>query len=177
MHPLATKLEGASPLMGLLKIDQLAFLAHDDHQEDMIKRMLRLTDADWVEDVVRAEGTVQGYSGVQSNTAKLLFNYDLGLEVEILRYTDGPNYADVGSVIGGRLCHVGMHVEKGQELPENFKDWVFPANIIQQVETKEHSNQFLIDSGRRYRYTIYDTRALFGVYLKVIERLEAAGAA
>ena len=172
MHPLSTKLPELSPLMGLLRIDQLAFLARNDHDEAMIKRMLRLDKAEWVEDHVRAEGYVQGHAGVNSNTAKLLFNYDLGIEVEILRYTEGPNYPDVGSVISGHLCHIGMHVEKGADLPDALKDWVFSCNIIQQVETKEHTNEFLLTSGRRYRYTIYDTKALFGVYLKVIERLE-----
>lgn len=173
MHPLATKLAEMSPLMGLLRIDQLAFLARNDEDEANIKRMLRLQDADWTEDHVVAEGRVAGFAGTQSNTAKLLFNYDMGVEVEILRYTEGPNYPDVGNVVSGHLCHVGMHVEKGQELPERFKDFVFSSAIIQQVETKEHTNAFLIETGRRYRYTIYDTKALFGVYLKVIERLEA----
>ena len=50
MHPLSTKLPELSPLMGLLRIDQLAFLARNDHDEAMIKRMLRLDKAEWVED-------------------------------------------------------------------------------------------------------------------------------
>lgn len=174
MHPLATKNLELSPLAGLLKIDQLAFIARNDTDELLIKRLLRLQDADWVEDHVVAEGYVRGFPGVQSNTAKLLFNYDLGIEVEILRYTEGPNYPEVGGVPQGHLAHIGMHVEKGKDISGSLKGLVFSCAIIQQVETKEHTNAFLLETGRRYRYTIYDTKPLFGVYLKVIERLEAS---
>lgn len=178
-HPLATKGEGLSPLLGILKIDQLAFLARSDEDELAIKKQLNLANADWVEDYVVAEGFVRGARKPGEprvpavNTAKLLFNYDLGLEVEILRYTDGHNYADMGKVKSCQLCHIGAHVEKGVELPETMKSWAVAAPIIQQVETKAHTNEFLIETGRRYRYTIYDTKALLGVYFKVIERLEA----
>lgn len=169
-----------SPLLGLLKIDQLAFLARSDEDEAAIKKQLRLTEANWVEDRVLAEGYVRGARtpgtprDVKSqNVAKLLFNYDLGLEVEILRYTSGSNYADVGSVPSCQLCHVGCHVEKGKELTGQLAEWAFAAPIIQQVETLTHTNEFLRSTGRKYRYTIYDTRGLLGVYFKVIERLEA----
>lgn len=173
IHPLATADAVFSPLMGLLKIDQLAFLARNDQDEFMIKKLLRLHNADWVEDNVVAEGYVRGFGDEGRNVAKLLFNYDLGVEVEILRYVDGPNYPDIGEVPSGTLAHIGMHIEKSKEIPPSLENFVFASPIIQQVVTKEHTNQFLIDSGRRYRYTIYDTKNLLGVYLKVIERLEA----
>jgi hypothetical protein len=169
MHPLATKPPGISPLLGLLKIDQLAYLARNDQEEEQIKRLLRLQDADWVEDHVIAEGYVRGHGPKALNRAKLLFNYDLGVEVEILRYVEGANYPDVAGIQGGRLVHIGMHVEKGKELPDEL---TFVADIIQKVETQHHTNEFLVKTGRKYRYTIYDTLPLFGVFLKVIERLE-----
>lgn len=172
-HPLATKLPEMSPLQGLLKIDQLAFIARSDTEETLIKRFLRLDKADWVEDYVVAEGYVRGHEGTQSNRAKLLFNYDLGVEVEILRYIEGPNYPDEGAVPSGHLAHIGYHVEKGQKIPEPLDGFMFSAPVIQQVVTKTHTNEFLITTGRRYRYTIYDTKPMFGVYMKVIERLEA----
>lgn len=172
MHPLATKNLDASPLMGLLQIDQLAFVARNDNDEKLIKRMLRLEAAEWVVDRVTAVGYVAGVEPNQTNYAKLQFNYDLGIEVEILRYEDGPNYVDHQSIPSGNLAHIGFHVEKGKSLPPRMRDFVFSANVIQQVETQHHTNKFLIETGRRYRYTIYDTRPLFGVNLKVIERLE-----
>lgn len=180
MYPhLQTTDPANSPLLGLLKIDQLAFLARNDQDEAAIKKQLRLTDANWVEDHVTAEGYVRGARSpgtprdVKSrNIAKLLFNYDLGLEVEILRYTNGANYADAGRLPSCHLCHVGCHVEKGKELTGLLADWTFASPIIQQVETISHTNEFLVSTGRRYRYTIYDTREMLGVYFKVIERLE-----
>jgi hypothetical protein len=176
---LITKDPKNSPLLGLLKIDQLAFLARSDEDELAIKKQLRLSDAHWVEDEVVATGFVRGSRKAgeprkqATNRAKLLFNYDLGLEVEILRYIEGANYADVGHVNSCQLCHIGAHVEKGKQLPETMQNWVVAAPIIQQVETQTHTNEFLLKTGRRYRYTIYDTKHFLGVYFKVIERLEA----
>ena len=144
------------------KIDQLAFIAYSDNDERDIKASLGLQDAEWVEDVVVATGEVRGEPG--SNTAKLLFNYDMGVEVEILRYTSGPNYAS--RLHGGRLCHVGIHAERDRPAP------TFDAPIIQRVETQSHTNPFLLANGRKYRYTIYDTMVTLGVYMKVIERIE-----
>lgn len=183
MYPeLMTKDPLNSPLMGLLKIDQLAFIARNDEDEAMIKKQLRLSNAAWVEDEVVARGYVRADPASlnptpdrnQENTAKLLFNYDMGVEVEILRYTEGRNYADVGGVESGHLCHIGAHVEKGKQLPEALANWTLACPIIQQVETLTHTNPFLVETGRKYRYTIYDTKDILGVYFKVIERLEAA---
>lgn len=170
MHPLSTKSITNSPLLGVLKLDQIAFVARNDTEELLIKRMLRLQDADWVEDEVVASGYVKGHGDGQTNKAKLLFNYDLGIEIEILRYMEGTNYVEVGNVESGNVAHLGFHLEKGKNL-EAFQGLVFPASLMQQVKTEQHTNEFLLKSGRRYRYTIYDTKPLFGVYLKVIERL------
>lgn len=146
------------------KIDQLAYIAYNDADERNIKTALGMLDADWIEDEVVASGTVRGVPGV--NKAKLLFNYDMGVEVEILRYIDGPNYAS--HLVAGRMCHVGIHAATGQPAP------TFDAPIIQQVKTRSHTNEFLLKTGRKYQYTIYDTFQALGVYMKVIERIEAA---
>jgi len=184
MYPeLMTNDKALSPLMGLLKIDQLAFLARSDEDEAAIKKQLRLTNANWVEDYVVAEGYVRGgrkagdLRGQPSrNTAKLMFNYDMGVEIEILRYTEGHNYADEAGIKSCTLCHIGAHVNKGSsinELPPALHHFVFASPIIQEVLTKSHTNEFLLTTGRRYKYTIYDTLPLLGVFMKVIERIEA----
>lgn len=147
-----------------MKIDQIAFAAYSDEDEARIKDVLGLTDAQWVEDLVVAKGTVAGLGGV--NTAKLLFNYDYGIELEILRYTEGPNYLDLQQIPAGHVCHVGMHYTGEGDIPD------FPADIIQQVETESHTNPFLLAQGRKYRYTIYNTVELFGRNFKVIERIQ-----
>ena len=158
-----------------LKIDQIAFACHSDEQELEIKQMLGLQDKEWVEDEVIAFGKVGGEpfkNCVNRNRAKLLFNYDLGIEVEILRYLGGPNYVDLLGFRRG-VCHIGMHTEKGTPLQrDDVVANLFPAPIIQQVRTQSHTNEFLLESGRRYRYTIFDTSPILGTCLKVIERIE-----
>jgi hypothetical protein len=144
------------------KLDQIAFLAHSDEDELAIKKRFGLEDAEWTEDHVVASGTVRGEQA--ENEAKLLFNYDLGIELEILRYTAGENYTTL--LFPREICHIGFHHSGEGDVPS------FDAEVIQQVETSSHTNVFLLESGRRYRYTIYDTYAEHGVYMKVIERIE-----
>lgn len=150
-----------------IKLDQVAFCARTDQDEANIKDLLQLTDADWVEDIAMAEGVVGGQAG--SNTAKLLFNYDLDHEVEILRYLEGPNYLDLAEVPSGQICHLGMHY-----VGDEFDGPVprIAAPVIQSVVTKSHTNKYVRDANRHYRYTIYDTRGAMGVFLKIIERLQ-----
>lgn len=145
------------------KIDQLAYIAFNDEDEAAIKKALGLERAEWVEDECIASGVVRGVIGV--NKAKLLFNYDMGVEVEILRYIEGPNYAS--ELPAGSMCHVGIHASGVSPAPS------FDAPIIQQVKTRSHTNEFLLKTGRRYQYTIYDTFDALGVYMKVIERIES----
>lgn len=145
------------------KIDQLAFISHSEKDTAAIKRELGLENAEWTEDICVASGEVRGAPGV--NKARLLFNYDMGIEVEILQYLEGPNYAE--HLLAGRVCHYGIHATAGQVAP------TFNAPVIQRVKTREHTNEFLLKTGRRYQYTIYDTLQSLGVYTKVIERIEA----
>lgn len=161
-----------SPLAGFLKIDQIAFLARSYGDVAAIKKQFRLTDASWTTDTVVARGYVRGSAPKAENTAQLHFNYDLGVELEILHYVDGDNYPDVGGVPSCHLCHIGAHVQRDVRIPAALQGFVLASPIIQQVETISHTNSFLVSNGRRYKYTIYDTRLFLGVYFKVIERIE-----
>lgn len=164
----------ATALRKLLEIDQIAFYARNDEDEAAVKASLGLENAEWIEDRVVAQGLVGGRKG--ENEAKLLFNYDNGIEVEILRYLDGPNYCDLLNVDGGNMCHIGMHVKKGTPLMSlPVLEKMFPFPIVQQVNTLTHTNPFLLSNGRKYRYTIYDSTAALGTCLKVIERIESNG--
>ena len=162
-----------APLAGILKLDQIAFLSRSDEDTANIKRMLRLSQAEWVHDDVVAEGFVFGQPEECVNHAHLEFCYAYGIEVEILRYTKGANYPDIDGryMTSRRPVHFGFHVDKGKKLPEAFEHSTFPTNILQRVRTLSHTNEFLLRTGRKYQYTIYDTVPLFGVHLKVIERI------
>jgi hypothetical protein len=150
-----------------VNMHQIAFAARTDEDERMIKRMLNLRSAEWVEDEVVAEGQVNGRPG--RNRAKLLFNYDYGREIEILRYLEGPNYLDAAGIKSGQICHIGMHYE-GTGKPNTFA-----APIMQQVVTQSHTNEYVLGKGLHYRYSIYDTRPELGVFMKVIERIHPTG--
>ena len=147
------------------KIDHLAFISHSQNDTLRIQEELGLLFAEWTEDICVASGEVRGITGV--NKARLLFNYDMGIEVEILQYLEGPNYAS--NLASGRICHYGIHANGEGEVP------TFDAPIIQRVKTRSHTNEFLLRTGRRYQYTIYDTLNTLGVYTKVIERISGAG--
>lgn len=159
------------------KVDQIAYISRSTDETEEIKRALGFgPDAAWIEDFVVADGEVFGHRG--TNTARLLFNYERGIEIEILQYTEGPNYADgvdetgggfYGYIPSGHVCHIGIHAEAGKEVP------VFDYPIAQRVETRSHTNPYLLEQKRTYRYTIYDTVAALGHYTKVIERIQHDG--
>lgn len=153
------------PLAGNIKIDQLAFCAWTDKDEQFIKSFLKLEQAEWKEDIVTAKGMVGAFDDV-TNVAKLQFNYDLEHEVEILRYLDGPNYLMLTDMPGGRMCHIGSHFIGDGDVPR------LDVPIIQQLVTQTHTNPFQAEHNRHYRYTIYNTYQRLGLFFKIIERLE-----
>jgi hypothetical protein len=153
------------PLAGNITIDQLAFCAWTDRDEESIKQFLKLEHSAWIEDTVTARGQV-GMEFDVTNVAKLQFNYDLDHEVEILRYMDGPNYLMLADVPGGRMCHIGSHFVGNGHVPR------VDVPIIQQLVTETHTNPFQAEHNRHYRYTIYDTYRRMGLFFKIIERLD-----
>lgn len=147
-----------------MKIDQIAFASYSEEETEAIKVVLGLSGADWVEDHCVAVGEVYGEPG--ANRARLLFCYAYGIEVEILQYLEGENYLSAQGIEGGSVCHIGMHWDGTGDEPN------FPGEVAQSVRTQTHTNPYLLEKQRKYKYTIYDTRALFGVNFKVIERIE-----
>ena len=121
----------------------------------------------WHEDTVKADGVVFAEEG--SNEAQLSFNYDLcpDKEFEVLHYTSGRNWIEGQNAVS----HLGMHCTAAE-----LKDWVsFFAvrgiKVAQEVFTQNHTNP-AIAGKRRYHYVIFDTRAILGVDLKFIVRLD-----
>lgn len=152
-----------SSFAGKLVLDQIAFACNHDEDVDMIKDQLGLLDARWIQDEVIAHGEVDGLPG--TNHARLLFNYDYGIEIEILQYLDGHNYVRSQSLESGEICHLGFHMNEHCEVPFGR------LRVAQKVETSLHTNPAVIAANRSYRYTIFDARGIFGTNLKVIERI------
>lgn len=171
------------------QIQQIALVVCNTDAAFKLLSDLGLTD--WVHDTVVAEGKVFGLEG--ANTANLYFNYQSGngteyvdgdgekqcggakpLELEILDYTEGPNWmAENGSSLDS-VSHLGMHVSAEQlaEYRAYFEAEGIP--VAQEVITQSHTNDYIKDS-RRYNYVIFDTRELIGVDLKFIVRLNVDG--
>lgn len=156
-----------------MKIDQIAFYAHNELQVNRIKRQFGLLNAKWVEDTVDGHCIVLredfGYQhGI--STANLMFNYDLGVELEILTYTDGPHWHDQGERFKSGdsfFSHIGIHM-KDEDEHEPFQN----HDIVQEMHTTKHTNPYLLERNRKYHYVIRDTRALLGCYTKYIWRKE-----
>lgn len=152
-----------------MRLDQIAYYAHNDEQVARIKASMGLAEAEWVEDI--ATGKVRTLTDSGVSKGHLRFNYDLGIELEILTYLDGPHWHK-GKVPFRRgqtfLSHVGFHMEEGERPPE----WVTDScTLVQEMDTTEHTNEYVVSKGRTYHYEIYS--APTGPDLKFIWRVES----
>lgn len=164
------------------KFEQIAFYAPD---MNLTKSMFSLLGCrEWVNDTVTALGTV-GREGSPNqlfdaaNVANLAFNYDLNIELELIRYVAGPNWhnhrtphrvKEDGSAFAPFLSHMSYHVE--DMAGEKMKYLRAGFHIIQDVRTISHTNPFLKQSNRHYNYVIFDTASELGFDLKLIRRVE-----
>lgn len=137
---------------------------------------------EWFHDHVVASGLVFEQCG--TNEADLRFNYQAGtggdeeagkpLELEILDYTEGPNWMGVnveqGFCSGSDVSHLGMHVTEEELLEWRALMSSEGIAVAQEVITNSHTNPAIKDS-RRYNYVIFDTRDIIGVDLKFIVRI------
>lgn len=153
-----------------MKMDQIAFYAHSKKQADDIKAMFGLQRAEWVEDIVEGEVTIPSLKirGAYSK-GHLQFNYDLGIELEILTYLEGPHWhITSGRHLNGKpfLSHIGIHLEEGEPFPETG------LPLAQVMLTSAHTNPYIVGKGRTYHYVIADGRQTCGAFIKYIRRIE-----
>lgn len=161
-----------------MKIDQVAFLCLSREQADQIKNQLGLADKKWVLDIVTAKSVVADYDPMM-NVAELQFNYDLGIEVEILRYIKGPNWHHFNPLAGTAynrnivnapiISHVGIHLDDGKEFPK-----MASSRLVQETWTESHTGEYLTDPkspgfGRKYHYRVFELSP--GSYIKFIRRV------
>lgn len=166
------------------KIEQVAL--HPTDPERAIALLSKMGLSEWARDHVVATGRVN-HSGC-TNEADLAFNYQATrglpsekdeiflshseikpLELEVLHYTEGRNWMQLHD---DSVSHLGMHCSA-----EELLRWraFFESEGIQEaqsVRTISHTNPYLVGNGRKYNYTIFDTRAILGVDVKFIVRIE-----
>lgn len=162
-----------------MKLDQIAFYCETEKAERDCKAALGLLDAVWIEDTVTGLSKIAGFGGeiVQTtNVGVLKFNYSLGIEVELLRYSSGTHWHRNNPLWLNKKpddwiqSHIGFHIQDGGDFPivnEKFK-------LVQETETISHTNEFLTDPnsrgfGRKYKYRIYEVGV--GLYFKYIMRV------
>lgn len=154
-----------------MKLDQLCVYTSTLEVAEMAKVTLGLENAKWALDEVYGNVLVIDKHGKEHagiSRGILQFNYDTGMEYELLTYLDGPNWHDLHNIdqSPARVGHVGYHLEDGEEWPTHFG-----GSMVQEMITVTHSNQVAMEGDRRYHYRIYDTVMLLGYYSKVIRRL------
>lgn len=163
-----------------MKIDQIAFYARHEDIDTQIKTALGLAEATWLSDIVTFKSkTWDASSGRLTGEDRygvglLQFNYDLGTEVEILRYLQGDHFHQLVNErrytqLEAFISHVGAHLSDGEEWPEML---TWP--LIQETETISHTASVLTrpDSaayGRRFVYRIHQIAP--GQYFKLIRRV------
>ena len=152
-------------------MNQIAFYASSDEQAEQIKAQFGLSNAEWIKDTVHARSSVWDFPE-EPNTAELHFNYDLGIELEILRYIQGRNWHDPARILDGQfkvpfISHVGIHLADGEEFPA-----MEHCKLVQETFTVSHTAKYLTEgpaAGRKYHYRIFEMSQ--GSYIKYIRRI------
>lgn len=156
-----------------MKFDQICCYAHTLAHAENIKASFGISKGKWVEDIVTGDVKVWERGKMHEagvSVGKLLFNYDLGIEFEILQYLAGPHWQTLRSEFQSRkgmISHFGFHLENEEPWPE-----IDETLLAQEMITTAHTNPFLVFRGRRYHYKIYDLRETTGAYHKFIRRIE-----
>lgn len=165
-----------------MKMNQIAFYCQTEWSERHVKELFGLHNADWVRDTVVSTNIIHPEHLPSYETqavGELQFNYDLGIELEILRYVSGASwhhhlplkYAIKGSLIPF-ISHVGIHLEDGENFPDD--DYILEScwRLVQETKTKAHTNPYVLEKKRTYEYRIYES--MQGTYIKYIKRINHA---
>jgi hypothetical protein len=149
-------------------IEQIAL--NPPFPERAIKFLSKLGANEWARDHVIAVGQVFGLPA--RNEANLAFNYDIldtARELEVLDYTNGPNWVEHRPA---GVSHLGMHVSDLELVKwrEFFEEE--GIGIAQEVMTLSHTNPYIAGK-RTYNYVVFDTYHILGVDLKFIVRHDA----
>lgn len=157
-----------------MKIDQVCFYAPDHQEVNRIKAQFGLIDAKWIKDTVTAESTVWPFDK-EINVAELQFNYDLGIEFEILRYIDGDHWHNNNPLLTTNglpfISHIGIHLDDSEDFPK-----MELCKLVQETFTLSHTTEYLTTgagAGRKYHYRIFEMSP--GTYIKYIRRIHPNG--
>lgn len=154
----------------VFQIEQIAFAP--SNTKDAMKLLKDMGIGDFVKDTVIAGGKVFGNDGW--NKANLKFNYTAlkkARELEVLEYTDGPNWIQSQPDC---VSHIGMHCTADELVRWRKFFSKRQIAVVQEVMTQSHSNP-VIKGKRWYNYCIFGTRSIIGVDVKFIVRRPTKG--
>lgn len=165
-----------------MKMDQIAFYCNTEKAEKIIKATFGLTDETrWTKDNVISENRIYPQHGKPYTCraiGHLQFNYDLGVELEILNYSEGSswhNHLPTKIALRGGftpfISHIGIHLNYDEDFPnEDFISESRCWRLVQHTITFQHTNPYLLEKKRKYEYRIYES--VPGTYIKYIKRIE-----
>ena len=155
-----------------MKIDQIAIAIREPKGFEELKEKFGLKE--WTDDIVTSLSIIgdpkNGHAKAVTNKAHLRFNYELGIELEVLQYLEGESFHDNNPMNQSRFffSHIGIHVDDAEPMPD------LDLPLLQETFTREHTNKFFTDPqsrgyGRKYHYRIYQLAP--GVIVKYIKRM------
>ena len=157
-----------------MKLDQTAFYCTTPAAAQQLKENLGLDKAEWITDrVVGKSQVIINPRLVRhgNNVAELQFCYVLGIELEIIRYIEGPHWHQRYQM-GALECfrsHDGVHLEDHEPFP------LLPhAQLVQETFTLSHTSDYLTNPqslgyGRKYHYRIFELSP--NTWIKFIRRI------
>lgn len=165
-----------------MKMDQIAYFCYSEDAERKLKKSLGLIDESrWIKDTVICVNNIFPPYGTQYSSraiGELQFNYELGIELEILRYEEGSswhNHLPTKIALRGYalpfISHIGVHLDDEEDFPSSNNMYELGWRLAQVTHTLQHSNPYIVEKGRRYVYQIYET--VPGTYLKYIKRVHS----
>lgn len=159
-----------------MRLDQCAWYARDDEAAEILKGVLGLRQAEWVADQVTGKSLFPDGQW-EINVGELRFNYNHGIELEILTYKEGRHWhmrsPQWGLGLPFWISHVGYHLDDHEEFPQDA-----PGQLVQETFTQSHTSEYLTTgagAGRKYHYRIYQITP--GSYVKFIKRIHPGRAA
>lgn len=157
----------------LEKFHQIAMYVQDP--EEAVRRLTVAGYTDWTYDEATLVGHVMG-APIETR-GQMFFNYEFSNgELEFLHYR-GPSWHsragrtdEAGNTITGNfISHQSAYTD---DLDTDVKKMVYAGfTVIQEFETRDHINPYLLQKAERFREAIFDTRSLFGFDLKLIQRV------
>jgi hypothetical protein len=156
-----------------MKLDQLCFYAEYHWQSEEIKSVLGLQHASWIVDNVTMQNRFPEYNPDEwyESIAELQFCENLGIQFEIMRFTQGPHYNAFRDKQKYFIGHIGLHLEENTDWPP-----MTGAVLMQESKTIAHTAPAFHDPkssqyGRRYNYRIYKMPHSDDIFIKLIKRI------